>query len=128
MTWVSRARSIRKTIRLAHSPLAQSVIRLPRFVFECVFSLSLIFFKVLLGQRQSFALDVWGFGCLMYFVLSRGFHPYGARIHRESNILANKVNLYRVSDAVALHLISKCLQVMKFHSSLLFRLILFLPR
>ncbi len=66
--------------------------------------------KVLNGNRQSVALDVWGFGCLAYFVLSHGFHPYGSRIHREANILANKVNLYRVNDPVALHLISKCLQ------------------
>jgi serine/threonine-protein kinase/endoribonuclease IRE1 len=64
----------------------------------------------LLGQRQSFALDVWGFGCLTYFVLSKGFHPFGSRVHREANILANKINLVRVTDPVALHLISKCLQ------------------
>ncbi len=65
--------------------------------------------EVLQGQRQSSSVDVWGFGCLAYFVLSHGHHPFGDRMSRESNVANNRSNLTRVRDPIALHLISSCL-------------------
>ncbi len=38
-------------------------------------------------RRLSMAVDVWGLGCLVYYTLSDGQHPFGGRLVRESNIL-----------------------------------------
>ena len=66
--------------------------------------------EVLRGERQSSKIDVWGFGCLMYFVLSRGHHPFGPRLNREANILAGKVNVYKIHDPLAVHLVRACIE------------------
>jgi serine/threonine-protein kinase/endoribonuclease IRE1 len=42
------------------------------------------------------AVDIFALGCLYYYCLSGGDHPYGDRFEREANILKNAKNLERL--------------------------------
>lgn len=49
-------------------------------------------------QRSSFSLqtaavDVFSAGCVFYFVISRGQHPFGDALRRQVNILAGEYSL-----------------------------------
>jgi serine/threonine protein kinase/outer membrane protein assembly factor BamB len=41
-------------------------------------------------DRMTRAIDVFSLGCIIYYVLSNGEHPFGNRFQRESNILKSK--------------------------------------
>ncbi|KAL6946507.1 hypothetical protein ACO0RG_000660 [Hanseniaspora osmophila] len=43
--------------------------------------------------RLTRAVDIFSMGCIFYYVLSRGKHPFGEKYVRESNILKSKYNL-----------------------------------
>ncbi|KAG5457670.1 MAG: ribonuclease 2-5A-domain-containing protein, partial [Olpidium bornovanus] len=45
------------------------------------------------GARITKAIDIFSAGCLFYYVLSGGEHPFGERYERESNILKNLYDL-----------------------------------
>lgn len=34
--------------------------------------------------------DIFSLGCVFYYLMSKGHHPFGQRFERESNILAGK--------------------------------------
>lgn len=36
---------------------------------------------------QSFPVDIFSMGCIFFYVLSKGVHPFGANLHRQANIL-----------------------------------------
>ena len=40
------------------------------------------------SSPQTCAVDIFSMGCLIYYVLSNGCHPYGPLIRRQSNIEA----------------------------------------
>ena len=62
--------------------------------------------ELLRGDRQSKKVDVFSLGCLIYFFLTDGFHPFGGKFHRESNIIQNNPNLNKLDrDPIAQHLI-----------------------
>ena len=42
---------------------------------------------------QTSAVDIFAMGCIIYFVLSRGKHPFGEPIRRPANIEDGKFNL-----------------------------------
>ncbi|ODV89560.1 hypothetical protein CANCADRAFT_140799 [Tortispora caseinolytica NRRL Y-17796] len=44
-------------------------------------------------RKATKAIDIFSLGCIFYFVLSRGDHPFGNKYLREGNILANDYNL-----------------------------------
>ena len=44
-------------------------------------------------QKVSRSMDVFGLGCVYYFVLTGGHHPYGDRFDRERNIVKNLKDL-----------------------------------
>ena len=69
--------------------------------------------ELMLGNRSTTcAVDVFSLGCLYYFVLSKGHHPFGESFKRQANILSNESNLSHLnSDHVALNLIEKMIQV-----------------
>lgn len=48
--------------------------------------------------RLSRSVDIFALGCVFYYVLSGGEHPFGGRLHREMNIISDKVDLSRVQD------------------------------
>ncbi|EJU01341.1 hypothetical protein DACRYDRAFT_79919 [Dacryopinax primogenitus] len=45
------------------------------------------------GTRLTKSVDIFALGCLFYYTLSGGEHPYGDRFSREANILKNEKSL-----------------------------------
>ncbi|KAH3661377.1 hypothetical protein OGAPHI_006784 [Ogataea philodendri] len=48
---------------------------------------------MLSDRRLTRSIDIFSAGCVFYYVLSGGQHPFGDRYSRESNIIKNKYNL-----------------------------------
>ncbi|ORY82491.1 kinase-like domain-containing protein [Protomyces lactucae-debilis] len=44
-------------------------------------------------RKVSRAIDIFSLGCVFYYVLSGGAHPFGDRYMREANIIRNRANL-----------------------------------
>ena len=65
--------------------------------------------EMMLGNRStSCCVDVFSLGCVYYFVLSNGHHPFGESFKRQANILSNEANLTRIQeDPTALYLIGE---------------------
>ncbi|KAF8892946.1 hypothetical protein BD779DRAFT_1507920 [Infundibulicybe gibba] len=62
------------------------------------------------------SVDIFALGCLFYYTLTNGSHPYGDRFEREVNILKNATNLdglerFGEEGAEAVDLISKMLNM-----------------
>jgi len=50
------------------------------------------------GIKITRAIDIFSCGCVFYYVLSNGDHPFGARYDRESNILKECYSLNRLRE------------------------------
>ncbi|XP_033215389.1 serine/threonine-protein kinase/endoribonuclease IRE1 isoform X2 [Belonocnema kinseyi] len=57
--------------------------------------------EMLNGERTTCAVDVFSLGCVFYYVLSGGKHPFGDTLRRQANILCGE------SELTALHGISE---------------------
>ncbi|KAI4494959.1 hypothetical protein M0804_001160 [Polistes exclamans] len=57
--------------------------------------------EMLNGERTTCAVDIFSLGCVFYYVLSDGKHPFGDSLRRQANILCGE------SDLTALHKISE---------------------
>jgi serine/threonine-protein kinase/endoribonuclease IRE1 len=49
-------------------------------------------------RRATRAIDIFALGCVFYFVLSRGDHPFGQRYEREFNIICSKSTENRLAE------------------------------
>lgn len=49
------------------------------------------------GRKLTRAIDIFSLGCIFYFVLTMGEHPFGSRYEREINILNDKIGLEGLS-------------------------------
>ncbi|XP_012256735.2 serine/threonine-protein kinase/endoribonuclease IRE1 [Athalia rosae] len=49
--------------------------------------------EMLSGERTTCAVDIFSLGCVFYYVLSGGKHPFGDPLRRQSNILCGESNL-----------------------------------
>ncbi|XP_001607831.2 serine/threonine-protein kinase/endoribonuclease IRE1 isoform X1 [Nasonia vitripennis] len=49
--------------------------------------------EMLNGQRTTYAVDVFSLGCVFYYVLSSGKHPFGDPLRRQANILCGEIDL-----------------------------------
>ena len=49
------------------------------------------------GRKLTRSIDIFSLGCIFYFVLTMGDHPFGSRYEREVNILNDKITLDRLS-------------------------------
>lgn len=43
--------------------------------------------------QKTFKVDIFSMGCVFYYLLSEGGHPFGKRFEREKNIINNKFNI-----------------------------------
>ncbi|KAK8996216.1 hypothetical protein V6N11_076462 [Hibiscus sabdariffa] len=64
----------------------------------------------LLHGRQTRAVDLFGLGCVLFFCITRGRHPFGNHLERDINVVNNQVNLFLVEHIPeAVDLISRLL-------------------
>ncbi|XP_047954674.1 serine/threonine-protein kinase/endoribonuclease IRE1a-like isoform X1 [Salvia hispanica] len=49
--------------------------------------------ELLLHGRQTRAVDLFSLGCVFFFCITGGRHPFGSRLERDMNIAKNKVDL-----------------------------------
>lgn len=50
----------------------------------------------LLHGRQTRAVDLFSLGCVLFFCITGGRHPFGDPLERDINITKNKVDLFLV--------------------------------
>ena len=60
---------------------------------ECILLQELLHSSSRLNIKMNRSIDVFSVGCIIYFILSRGKHPFGEPFERESNILASNYTL-----------------------------------
>lgn len=64
----------------------------------------------LLHGRQSRAVDLFSLGCILFFCITKGKHPFGNHFERDSNIVNNRMDLFLVDHIPeAVHLLSQLL-------------------
>ncbi|KAF3779502.1 Serine/threonine-protein kinase/endoribonuclease [Nymphaea thermarum] len=67
--------------------------------------------ELLLGRSQTFAVDLFSLGCVLFFCITKGKHPFGKYFERDTNIANNRLDLSMVeSIPEAVHLFSQMLQ------------------
>ena len=49
-------------------------------------------------QRTTHAVDIFSLGCVFYYVLSKGSHPFGDALQRQSNIMSGRYDLSKLTD------------------------------
>ncbi|KAK9713413.1 hypothetical protein RND81_06G025700 [Saponaria officinalis] len=65
----------------------------------------------LLHGRQTRAVDMFSLGCVLFFCVTGGSHPFGERFERDSNIIKNQVDLFLVENIPeAMELLARLLQ------------------
>ncbi|XP_017981858.1 PREDICTED: serine/threonine-protein kinase/endoribonuclease IRE1a [Theobroma cacao] len=52
----------------------------------------------LLHGRQTRAIDLFSLGCVLFFCITRGRHPFGNHLERDINVVNNQVNLFLVEQ------------------------------
>ncbi|KAH9613185.1 hypothetical protein KSS87_018935 [Heliosperma pusillum] len=52
----------------------------------------------LLHGRQTRAVDLFSLGCVLFFCVTGGRHPFGERYERDANIIKNQVDLFLVEN------------------------------
>ncbi|XP_055609456.1 serine/threonine-protein kinase/endoribonuclease ire-1-like [Uranotaenia lowii] len=45
------------------------------------------------GQRTTTSVDIFSLGCVFYYVMSKGLHPFGDNLKRQANILSGEFDL-----------------------------------
>ncbi|KAJ4839031.1 hypothetical protein Tsubulata_018928 [Turnera subulata] len=50
----------------------------------------------LLSGRQTRAVDLYSLGCVLFFCITGGQHPFGDRLERDVNIVKNQIDLFLV--------------------------------
>ncbi|WOK92497.1 serine/threonine-protein kinase/endoribonuclease IRE1a-like [Canna indica] len=64
----------------------------------------------LLHRRQTRAVDLFSLGCILFFCLTKGKHPFGNHFERDANIINNRMDLFLVDDMTeAEHLLCQLL-------------------
>ncbi|KAF9589091.1 hypothetical protein IFM89_018822 [Coptis chinensis] len=52
----------------------------------------------LLHGRQTRAVDLFSLGCVLFFCITGGKHPYGDHLERDINVVKNRVDLFMVDN------------------------------
>ncbi|XP_022103307.1 serine/threonine-protein kinase/endoribonuclease ire-1-like [Acanthaster planci] len=63
-------------------------------------------------ERTTTAVDMFSLGCVFYYVLSSGKHPFGDSLHRQANILTGHYSLDKLSpdDSIPRELITQMIE------------------
>lgn len=65
----------------------------------------------LLHERQTRAVDIFSLGCVLFFCMTKGKHPFGNYFERDTNIVNNRFDLFLVEHVPeAVHLFSNLLE------------------
>lgn len=71
--------------------------------------------EVLISASTSYPVDIFSLGCIFYYVLTGGTHPFGKSLHRQANIVNGQFTLNKLADlndwSLAEDLITSMLQV-----------------
>ncbi|KAI3724702.1 hypothetical protein L2E82_36488 [Cichorium intybus] len=54
--------------------------------------------RLLNKEGQMSAVDLFSFGCLLFFCMTDGNHPFGDMLERDMNIVDDKKDLFLVAD------------------------------
>ncbi|XP_015122831.1 serine/threonine-protein kinase/endoribonuclease IRE1 [Diachasma alloeum] len=54
--------------------------------------------EMLNGERTTCAVDIFSLGCVFYYVLSNGKHPFGDTLRRQANILCGESDVSSLQD------------------------------
>ncbi|OAD60687.1 Serine/threonine-protein kinase/endoribonuclease ire-1 [Eufriesea mexicana] len=57
--------------------------------------------EMLNGNRTTCAVDIFSLGCVFYYVLSDGKHPFGDPLRRQANILCDESDLTALHDGIS---------------------------
>lgn len=57
--------------------------------------------EMLNGNRTTCAVDIFSLGCVFYYVLSNGKHPFGDPLRRQANILCGENDLTALHDEIS---------------------------
>ncbi|KOX79225.1 Serine/threonine-protein kinase/endoribonuclease ire-1 [Melipona quadrifasciata] len=57
--------------------------------------------EMLNGNRTTCAVDIFSLGCVFYYVLSDGKHPFGDPLRRQANILCGESDLSGLCDGIS---------------------------
>lgn len=57
--------------------------------------------EMLNGNRTTCAVDIFSLGCVFYYVLSDGKHPFGDPLRRQANILCGESDLMALHDGIS---------------------------
>nr|XP_034191794.1 serine/threonine-protein kinase/endoribonuclease IRE1 isoform X2 [Osmia lignaria] len=57
--------------------------------------------EMLNGSRTTCAVDIFSLGCVFYYVLSDGKHPFGDPLRRQANILCGESDLTALHDVIS---------------------------
>ncbi|KAG2455993.1 ERN1 endoribonuclease, partial [Polypterus senegalus] len=66
--------------------------------------------EILLDKRKNnptYAVDIFSAGCMFYYVVSRGHHPFGEALQRQANILSGTYMLDQLLDNLQEDLLSR---------------------
>ncbi|KJH44649.1 kinase domain protein [Dictyocaulus viviparus] len=68
--------------------------------------------EMLTSESTSYPVDVFSLGCIFYYVLSNGHHPFGECLHRQTNIVSGHYVLRGLSEdiPVSISLIENMIQ------------------
>ncbi|KAG0457387.1 hypothetical protein HPP92_022544 [Vanilla planifolia] len=59
---------------------------------------------------QTHAIDLFSLGCILFFCITKGEHPFGKQYERDANIMNNRVDLFLIDHIPeAIDLLSKLL-------------------
>lgn len=59
--------------------------------------------ELLRNGRQTRAMDLFSLGCVLFFCITGGSHPFGEPLERDKNIVENNMDLFLVEDIPEAH-------------------------
>ena len=62
------------------------------------------------GRNPSSSVDIFAMGCVFYYVLTKGGHPFGDGVHCQSNILHGNSNLDQLPDFMTKSLVTRMIR------------------